>query len=63
MIQFLQFALKDLSDFKAVLALWGVWKSATTMSGAQCVMTYGALLMPKWSADSWDSLQQVIEAS
>ena len=32
-----------------------VWRSATAMSGGQCVMTYGALLMPMWSADSWDS--------
>ena len=29
------------------------------MSGAQCVMTSGMLLMLKWSADSWDSLLQV----
>ena len=34
-----------------------VWRSATTTSGAQCVMTFGALLMPMWSADSWDSMK------
>ena len=27
------------------------------MSGAQFVMTFGALLMPMWSADSWDSMK------
>ena len=34
----------------------GVWRSVTTMSGAQCVMTSGVLLMLMWSADSWDSV-------
>ena len=29
------------------------------MLGAQSVMICGALLMPQWSADSWDSLLQV----
>ena len=33
-----------------------VWRSATTMSGAQCVMTCGVLLMLMWSVDSWDSV-------
>jgi hypothetical protein len=37
----------------------GVWNSATTMSGAQCVMTSGVLLMLMLYADSWDSLPQV----
>ena len=46
-----------------------VWKSATDstvassepqfMSGVQCVMTSGMLLMLKWPADSWDLKQQV----
>ena len=29
-----------------------VWKSVLMVSGAQCVMTSGMLLMLKWSADS-----------
>ena len=33
---------------------------ATTTSGALCVMILGILLMPMWSVDSWDLLQQVI---
>ena len=36
-----------------------VWRSATEMSGAQCVMISGALLMFRWRADSWDSLALV----
>ena len=37
----------------------GVWRSATAISGALCVMTYGAAQMLKWSVYSWDSKQQV----
>jgi hypothetical protein len=48
---------KEPSDFKEALLSVGVWRSATTMSGAQCVMTFGALLMPMWSAGSWDLLK------
>ena len=36
------------------MPLVDVWRSATTMSGAQCVMTSGVHLMLKWPADSWD---------
>ena len=36
------------------MPLVDVWRFATTMSGAQCVMTIGMLPMPKWSVDSWD---------
>ncbi len=53
------FALKEISDFKEALPLVDGWKSATTMSGAQCVMTSGALWMLKWLADSWDCPVQV----
>ena len=35
------------------------WKSATTTSGALCVMTCGGLQMLMWPADNLDSLQQV----
>ena len=48
-------APKEPLDFKEALPLVDVWRSATVMSGEQCVMTFGALLMPMWSADSWDS--------
>ena len=51
---------KETSDSKKALPLEGVWRSATTISGAQCVMTSGMLLMLKWSADSWDSLEEVV---
>ena len=43
---------KELSDCKETQPLVDVWKSATTMSGAQCVMIYGDLLMLKWHADN-----------
>ena len=33
-----------------------VWRFATIMPGAQCVMTSGELLMLMWPVDSWDSL-------
>jgi len=33
---------------------------ATTMYGAQCVMTSGELLMLMWPVDSLDLLQQVM---
>ena len=36
-----------------------VWRSATTMPGAQCAMTSGVHLMPLWCADSWVSPPQV----
>ena len=47
-------APKEPSDFKEAMLLVDVWKSATTISGAQCVMTIGMLPMLKWSVDSWD---------
>ena len=47
-------ALKELSDFKMALPRKDVWKSATTMPGAQCVMTDGIILTLKLHADSWD---------
>ena len=37
------------------------WKSALVQSGAQCVMTSGALLMLKWPVHSWDTQEQVCE--
>ena len=36
------------------------WKSASTISGALCVMMPGGLLMLMWPADSLDLQQQVI---
>ena len=49
-------ALKEPSDSKEALPRVDVWRSATAIPGAQCVMTYGVLLMLMWSADSWDSV-------
>ena len=53
------FVLKVTSDFVEALPLVGVWKSATTMPGAQCVMISGVVQMPELSVDSWDFLTQV----
>ena len=53
------FALKEPSDCKEALPIKDVWKSAITMSGAQSVMTFGALLMLEWPVDNWDSLPPV----
>ena len=33
---------------------WGQWRFVSIMSGAQCVMTTGILMMPEWFADSLD---------
>ena len=38
---------REPSDFKEVPALRDVWRSATPMSGEQCVMTSGAVSMPE----------------
>ena len=40
-------ALKETSDFKEALPLVDVWRSATIISGAQCVMTCGTVMMLK----------------
>ena len=47
-----QYVLLGISDFREVLPLKDVLRSAITMSGVQCVMIYGVLLMLKWSVDS-----------
>ena len=47
-------APKDPSDFKEALPPLDVWRSATIIPGAQCVMTSGILLMLKWFVDNWD---------
>ena len=44
----------ETSDSKEALPIVDVWRSVTMISGAQCVMTSGMLLMLEWSADSWD---------
>ena len=30
------------------------WRCASMTSGGQCVMTAGTVMMPQWSASSWD---------
>ena len=35
------------------------WKSIITVAMAQFAMTDGTMLMLKWCADSWDSIQKV----
>ena len=35
------------------------WKSIISVAMAQCAITDGAILMLKWYADSWDSIQKV----
>ena len=48
------------SGFEVVQTVTKVeWKSATTMHGALCVITFGAHLMQEWCADNLDLLQQV----
>ena len=37
------------------------WKCASTMSGGQCAMSLGMVLMPQWSAGNWD--MQPLEVS
>ena len=44
---------------EVAILLKGVLRSATTTSGVQSVMTHGVHLMPEWSVDSLDTLQQV----
>ena len=36
-------ASKEPPDFKGTMPLVDVWKSATTMSGGQCVMAIGVI--------------------
>ena len=55
-------APKELSDCKEAMPLWDVWRSATTMSGAQCAITTlipGIIQMPESSVCSWDYQVQV----
>ena len=52
---------KEPSDSKEARPPKDVWRSATTMSGAQCVMTSGIIMMPEWPADSLDSVALVSE--
>ena len=48
------------SGFEVVQTVTKVeWKSATTIHGALCVITFGAHLMQEWCADNLDLLQQV----
>ncbi len=55
----LQFVLREPSDSKEALPHKAVLRSATTMCGAQSVMTSGVLLMHKWPVDNWDLVLQV----
>ena len=43
---------REQSDFKLAQTLVDVWRSATMISGVQCVMMNGTLLMLKLCADS-----------
>ena len=54
-------AHKGPSDFKEAPQHRDVWRSATTMSGARCVMTFGELQMLEWLAGSSDFREQVGE--
>ena len=47
-------APKEPSDFVEAMPLVDVWRSATTMTGAECVVMGGTTMMLKWHADSWD---------
>ena len=39
------------------------WSYASMTSGGQCVMMAGAVLMPVWSASSWDMLPQEVRGN
>ena len=51
--------LKETSDFKEAIPLRDVWRSATMVPGAQCVMTCGAHQMLELSVFSWNYQVQV----
>jgi hypothetical protein len=52
-------ALGEMSDCEEALSFKDVWRSATTMYGAQYVMCSGMKLMLEFSVDSWDCQAQV----
>jgi len=60
-VRFAQLEISGLLEGQMFLRV--EWKSVTTTSGAQCVMTHGKLLMLVWPVDSLDSLQQVQQPS
>ena len=39
------------------------WRCASMISGGQCVMTAGTVLMLLWCADSWDMLTLEVSES
>ena len=47
--------------WEAPISMRVEWRCALMTSGGQCVMTTGTLLMPLWSASSWD--MHTLEAS
>ena len=51
--------LKEPSDFKEAMGPVDVWRSAMTMSGAQCVMTHLAMKRPLLLAGNWVLRHQV----
>ncbi len=53
-------ALGETSDFREEVPILDEWKSVTTMSGAQCVMTSGGLLMLELPVYNWDYQVHVI---
>jgi hypothetical protein len=55
-----ELAQLGVSDCKEALLLKAVWRSATTMSGAQCAMISGTMWMLVWPADSWDLVLLVL---
>ena len=51
--------LKVLLDFKEMMRIVDVWRSAMMTGGVQCVGRIGTMMTPGWFAGSWDYLAEV----
>ena len=49
--------------WEAPISMRVEWRCASMTSGGQCVMTAGTVLMPQWSASSWDMDTLEVSAS
>ena len=49
--------------WEAPISMRVEWRCASMTSGGQCVMTAGTVLMPQWSANSWDMDTLEVSAS
>ena len=49
--------------WEALISMRVEWRFASMISGGQCVMMTGTLLMPLWFASSWDMHTLEVSAS